>query len=81
MLIVFNAPPSHVWSFRWQISYEEALAGGVLDRLSSSFVDKRSGTTVSCNKALDVGLIEIVGDEVCHNLSLPDSIAAYQQYR
>lgn len=52
------------------MSYEEALATGVIDRLSSSYVDKRSGTTISCNKALELGLIQPVACELCIDISL-----------
>lgn len=64
-----------------QVSYEEALVTGVIDRLSASYVDKRSGTTVSCDKALQLGLIQPIACELlsADDVSLNMALSAYKR--
>ena len=57
------------------MSFDEALAGGIIERPTSSYLDKRTGASFSCEKAVEFGLIEPIGAEVCFAYNLADCVA------
>lgn len=60
--------------FRVKVSFDEALASGIIDRPSASYVDKKTGASFSCEKAVGLGLVEVIGAEVCSSLNLSECV-------
>ncbi|XP_067936924.1 dystonin-like [Watersipora subatra] len=62
---------------RKQVSFDEALTSGIINKKASSYVNKKTSTSFSCEKAVEYGLIEPVSPEVCIGFTLSDCVESH----